>query len=101
MSFVSTSAATSFRALALLRALIGNNRLRDSNRGCQSNRRESSYCQCLKPSFVHYCFIHSYVFVSSFRGSFLSTKTPVERKRLQRRVHAKAQRSQRRRRVKW
>jgi hypothetical protein len=52
MSFVSTSAATSFRALALLRALIGSDRLGDSNRGCQSNRRESSYCQCLKP-FVH------------------------------------------------
>src|SRR6185437_7713 len=50
LSFVFTSTAMPFSACALPVVLIGGNRLCNGNRGSQSNRRESGYCQCLKPS---------------------------------------------------
>src|SRR5262245_28417857 len=55
MSFV--FAPGTARAGALLCALIGRDRLGNGNRGSQSNRRESSYCQRLNPSFVHVCIV--------------------------------------------
>src|SRR6185503_6991285 len=81
MSFVSAPAAMSFHGRALLCALIGCDRLGDSDRGCQSNCRESSDCHCLKPSFVHCCSLTPKC-SSLIQGSFLSSKTPFASGRL-------------------
>src|ERR1700754_2143963 len=53
ISISSTSTVPLFgRVLSL--ALFGCYRLRNGDRRSQSNCRESSYCQCLKPWFVHF-----------------------------------------------
>jgi hypothetical protein len=76
MSFVLTSTSTPFGACALLIALIGGNRLSNGNRGSQSNRRESSYCQCLKPSFVHHYFFTPKCSQLTPRGAFRKLRHP-------------------------
>ena len=70
LPFVITSLTAPFGALALRVALIGGNRLCNCNRGSQSNRRESSYCQCLKTSqFVHSFFLQLLQCSFHFQGS--------------------------------
>src|ERR1041384_6120796 len=71
MSFVITSkTAAPFGACALLVALIGGNRLGYGNRGSQSNGRESSYCRCLNPSFIHSVLTPKCSLLINSRGAF-------------------------------